>query len=154
MMLGLGEAVVQVVTDANLCPPGTRARRVYSSSAEAAAWNYTPQYWECVQGEPWYCEWFGWGCQGPVPVEPPAPETGEQMTEPGAWTPEDVAAGWMDRYRKSVQGHLEHTSGTASAFAWMSQKGEEITDAVKSPALWFAVGAVAVIAAIVAAKRV
>lgn len=147
---GLGYQTVAVVPNPGMCPSYSRAIPVTPSVTGANI----PAQWECVVGEPWYCEWFGIGCRGPVVPAPPAPETEEQMTQPGKWTPEDAIIGSGERYRESVRIYYEALPGVATVPSWTYRVSETVGEVLSSKSLWMAVGAAAVIAAIVAAKRV
>jgi len=147
MMIGLGAATVKVVDDPSRCPAGTWP------SVVATPVGARPVY-ECNMGEPWYCEWFGIGCKG-VPVVPPAaPQTEQQMRDPLSWTPEDSAQATRERQQQITSSWLQATGGIAEFQSGAYQAGEAVADAVSSPGLWFVVGAAAVVAVIILAKRV
>ena len=147
---GLGYQTVAVVSDPGMCPQYSRAIPITPSVTGANV----PAQWECVTGEPWYCEWFGIGCQGPVVTAPPAPETEEQMTQPGEWTPDQAVTGAKERYDESVQRYYSALPGVATVPSFLVGASDTVKEILSSKMLWIAVGAAAVIAAVVAAKRV
>ena len=147
MMIGLGATTVSVVDNPNKCPAGTWA------SVVATPVGARPVY-ECNTGEPWYCEWFGIGCKGVPTVPPAAPQTEQQMRDPLSWTPEDSAQATRERQQQITSSWLQATSGIAEFQSGAYQAGEAVADAVSSPGLWFVVGAAAVVAIIILAKRV
>jgi hypothetical protein len=146
MMIGLGATTVKVVDDPSQCPPGTW------SSIVATPIGARPVY-ECNAGEPWYCEWFGIGCKGVPAVPPAAPQTEQQMRDPLSWTPEDSAQATRERQQQTTNAWLQATGGIAEFQSGVYQTGEAVADAVSSPGLWFVVGAAAVVAVIILAKR-
>jgi len=146
MMIGLGATTVKVVDDPSQCPTGTWA------SVVATPVGARPVY-ECNTGEPWYCEWFGIGCKGVPAVPPAAPQTEQQMRDPLSWTPEDSAQATRERQQQLTGSWLQATSGIAEFQSGAYQAGEAVADAVSSPGLWFVVGAAAVVAVIILAKR-
>jgi hypothetical protein len=58
---------------------------------------------------PWYCSFPGWSIwascyPGPPVVPPAAPQTGEQMRQPGAWTPDQaVDATWAAQQQSNQE---------------------------------------------------
>jgi hypothetical protein len=147
MMVSLGAVSVAVVDNPNKCPAGT-----YPSTIAVATGASTPRY-ECLSGEPWYCEWFGIGCKGVPAVTPAAPQTEQQMRDPLSWTPEDSIQATRERQQQLSSAWLQATGGIAEFQSGAYQAGEAVADAVSSPGLWFVVGAAAVVAVIVLAKR-
>jgi hypothetical protein len=67
--------------------------------------------YSCYKGEPWTCEWFGWGCKGVIPVDAPSPQTVDQMQNPSQWTPEQMAAQWKEEERQNIKEWAEATRG-------------------------------------------
>jgi len=146
MMIGLGAVTVKVVDDPSKCPTGTW------SSIIATPIGVRPLY-ECNMGEPWHCRWIGIGCKG-VPVVPPAaPKTEEQIRNPVSWNPEESAQETRRQQQQLTNAWLEATGGIAQFQSGVYQAGEAVADAVSRPGLWFVVGAAAVVAVIILAKR-
>jgi hypothetical protein len=147
MMIGLGAKTVKTVDDPSQCPAGTW------SSIIATPVGVRPVY-ECNVGQPWYCEWLNIGCEE-IPVVPPvAPHTEQQMRDPLSWTPEQMIQETRQQQQQTTNEWLQATSGVAKFQSGLYQAGEAVADAVSSPGLWFVVGAAAVVAVIILAKRV
>lgn len=119
-VVSLGSRVVSVVESPNQCPSGT-----WVSPAPAPTGSSRMLYY-CNSGEPWYCEWFGIGCKGVAPVQPPSPQSQEQMSDPSQWTPDTVSEQWKAQQEENLRIWLESTSGIASAMP-----GEKTMDALK-----------------------
>jgi hypothetical protein len=148
MMVRLGAVSVAVVDNPNKCPAGT-----YPSTIAVATGASAPLY-ECLSGEPWYCEWFGIGCKGVPAVAPAAPQTEQQMRDPEQWTPETSVDATKQTQDAVTAQWLANTEGVAQFPAWLSETGNDVKDALTAPSLWFVVGAAAVVAVIILAKRV
>ncbi len=108
-VVSLGATEVAFVDRPEQCPSGTWAKPVVWSDERGVGYHYA-----CMVGEPWYCEWFGIGCKGPISTAPPAPRTEEQMRTPGEWTPEQVSEEWKRQQQENLQRWLESTSGVSS----------------------------------------
>lgn len=133
------------------CPPGYYPK-IYTAGTGGAVVQCAPRNEESL-----WCSWFGVGCQGPpLPTLPiPAPQTQEQMTVPGAWTPADAGTetaywGWW----RDHQAYMASNPGQAAAPLAAKSAVDTVTNVLKSPGLWLLVGAAAVVAIIIAAKRV
>lgn len=124
-VVSLGAETVKFVDDSSQCPSGTWAKPAIQT------WPSIRVGFECNIGEPWYCEMFGIGCKGVIPVQAPSPETKEQLENPLEWTPETMAGQWKAEQDQHTLNWIRATSGIGTALP-----GEEEIEAAK----WAGIG--------------
>jgi hypothetical protein len=98
--------------------------------------GYVQQKTYCYKGEPWHCEWFGWGCKGVIPVDAPSPQTVGQMEDPSQWTPDQMAAQWKEEERQNIKEWLDATS----EIDLVSVGAKNVGDAAKETLIYTGLG--------------
>lgn len=121
--VSLGATTVATVDNPIKCPPGTWSQPVVIPNVGIA-------YYECNSGEPWTCEWFGWGCKGVPVAAPAAPSTEQQMRDPLSWTPEDSVNATWRKQQDIAQWWLHNTTGIARTQSGVYRAGEAVKDAI------------------------
>lgn len=122
-------ALSSLGSDLTPCPPGYR--RDTLSAGHAASFVCVPEYEESIA-----CRWFGWGCAQQLPSPRIAsPQTPEQMTRPGAWTPEQSAEQTAANYREALRQYGEQNPDIAAVPATLFQTGEAVQDFARKAAL-------------------
>jgi hypothetical protein len=124
-LVGLGAKLVATVNSPAQCPSGTWHE---TATVAVPGAGYVQQKTYCYKGEPWYCEWFGWGCKGVIPVQPPSPRTRDQMERPSQWTPEQVASEWKEQERQNIKEWAEATRGIDLVDVGLYKAGKAIGD--------------------------
>lgn len=139
-MTGMGETT---------CPPGYYPK-VYTAGTGGATVGCAPKNEESL-----WCSWFGIGCQGPplMTSAPKAPQTVEQMTVHGAWTPE-MSAPDIEAWRTDYLAYMENNPGQARIPVVVNQAGQSALDLLSGRGVWILAGVAAVVAVIILAKRV
>jgi hypothetical protein len=135
-LVGLGSKLVATVDNPAKCPSGTwnEPKRVWTGSV------WVDMGYECYKGEPWTCEWFGWGCKGVVPVDPPSPQTVDQMEKPSQWTPEQMAKQWKEEERQNIKEWAEATRGIDLFSVGTYQAGKAAGDAAEDLLIYTGLG--------------
>lgn len=130
------------------CPPGYYPK-VYTAGTGGATVRCAPRNEESI-----WCSWFGLDCQGPPALPPPqAPQTVEQMTVPGAWTPE-MSAPDLEAWRTDYLAYMESNPGVARVPVAANQAGQAALDFLSGRGVWILVGVAVVVGVIILSKRV
>lgn len=135
------------------CPTGQTMKVTYGGVVGSTA----PLY-QCVNAleESVWCSWFGFGCKTPAAYSPSpaAPQTQDQMTTPGAWTPDQSALATNQDFLNMIAAYnAQNPGGVATVPSALSQAGDSISGFVSSKSTWLVLGAVGAIALIIALKR-
>ena len=125
--VSLGATTVAVVDNPAKCPSGTWYKTIAAPTGSGKI------YYECNSGEPWTCEWFGWGCKGVPAVPPAAPATEEQLSNPLAWTPEYSVTATAGQQKLVTDQWLQSTSGVAVVSSGVYEAGQAVQDALPDP---------------------